>query len=140
MIVFPGFQLLDAAGPVAVLEMAERFRPDNYSISVLAPGGGIVCSSSGVSLAAAPLAASSFDAVIVSGGTLAQVKESQPDIVGWLCGDGWRRAAGVCSGAFFIAPTLADLGLVIEFHALSPGRAPCAGAMEHPDVKVRRAD
>ena len=107
MIVFPGFQLLDAAGPVAVLEMAERFRPDNYSISVLAPGGGIVCSSSGVSLAAAPLAASSFDAVIVSGGTLAQVKESQPDIVGWLCGDGWRASAPVRSSSRRHSPTSA---------------------------------
>jgi transcriptional regulator GlxA family with amidase domain len=103
IIVFPGFQLLDAAGPVAVFEMAERFRPDNYAISVLAPGGGIVRSSSGVSLATLPLEQRRFDTVIVSGGTMAMLEESQADIVAWLCDDAWRRAAGVCSGAFFLA-------------------------------------
>ena len=44
------------------------------------------------------------------------------------------------SGESFLAPTRGDLGLSIEFHALSPRRAACAGAMEDPDVKVRRAD
>jgi len=42
IVVFPGFQLLDAAGPIAVFEMAERFRPDGYAIGVLALGGGAV--------------------------------------------------------------------------------------------------
>ena len=55
IVVFPGFQLLDAAGPVAVFEMAERFRPGSYAIHVLAPDGGVVRSSSGVCLAAAPM-------------------------------------------------------------------------------------
>ena len=103
IVVFPGFQLLDAAGPVAVFEMAERFRPDSYAISVLAPGGGIVRSSSGVSLAAAPIERKPFDTVIVSGGNLAQVEASHADIVACLGGEAWRRVAGVCSGAFFLA-------------------------------------
>ena len=103
IVVFPGFQLLDAAGPVAVFEMAERFRPGSYAISVLAPGGGIVRSSSGVSLAAAPMAPGRYDTVIVSGGNLAQVVDNPGDIVAWLGEDAWRRAAGVCSGAFFLA-------------------------------------
>lgn len=103
IVVFPGFQLLDAAGPVAVFEMAERFRPGSYAISVLAPGGGIVRSSSGVSLAAAPMAPGRYDTVIVCGGNLAQVVDNPGDIVAWLGEDAWRRAAGVCSGAFFLA-------------------------------------
>ncbi|KAF1007437.1 MAG: HTH-type transcriptional regulator CdhR [Luteibacter sp.] len=103
IVVFPGFQLLDAAGPVAVFEMAERFRPDSYAIDVLAPGGGIVRSSSGVCLAAAPIDAKRFDTIIVSGGNLAQVEADQADIVPWLGGDTWRRVAGVCSGAFLLA-------------------------------------
>ncbi|MEW9573001.1 VOC family protein [Rhodanobacter sp. Si-c] len=32
------------------------------------------------------------------------------------------------SGESFLAPTRDDLGLSIEFHAIVPGRAPCAGA------------
>ncbi|GAA0710405.1 transcriptional regulator GlxA family with amidase domain [Dyella sp. SG562] len=103
IVVFPGFQLLDAAGPVAVFEMAERFRPDSYAISVLSPGGGVVRSSSGVSLAATPIEPRHFDTVIVSGGNLAQVEESHADIVACLGAEAWRRVAGVCSGAFFLA-------------------------------------
>jgi hypothetical protein len=33
------------------------------------------------------------------------------------------------SGESFLAPTREDLGLSIEFHAISPDRAPCAGAV-----------
>lgn len=108
MVVFPGFQLLDAAGPIAVFEVAERFRPGNYALNVLAPGGGDVCSSSGVRLAAAPLQRVRFDTVIVSGGDMAVAERSRPVIVDWLGARTWRRAAGVCSGAFF----LADAGLL----------------------------
>jgi hypothetical protein len=32
------------------------------------------------------------------------------------------------SGESFLAPTRDDLGLSIEFHAIQPGRAPCADA------------
>lgn len=103
IVVFPGFQLLDAAGPVAVFEMAERFRPGSYAISVLASGGGVVPSSSGVCMVAAPLEKGRYDTVIVAGGNLAQVEEGQLDIAALLGDDGWRRAAGVCSGAFFLA-------------------------------------
>ncbi|MEI7037197.1 VOC family protein [Fulvimonas yonginensis] len=34
------------------------------------------------------------------------------------------------SGESVLAPTQADLGLSVEFHATSPGRLPCAGASE----------
>lgn len=113
IVVFPGFQLLDAAGPVAVFEMAERFRPDSYALSVLAPDGGVVRSSSGVCLAAEPLVPGHFDTVIVSGGNLANVVDNPGDIVAWLGDEAWRRVAGVCSGAFF----LAQAGLLDERRA-----------------------
>jgi transcriptional regulator GlxA family with amidase domain len=102
IVVFPGFQLLDAAGPIAVFEMAERFRPGSYAINVLAPGGGAVHSSSGVCLTAAPLEQGHFDTVLVCGGNLAQV-ENQQGVKAWLGLDAWRRTAGVCSGAFLLA-------------------------------------
>lgn len=38
--VFPGFQLLDAAGPASALEIAERFRPGSYDLSMVAPDPG----------------------------------------------------------------------------------------------------
>lgn len=132
IIVFPGFQLLDAAGPVAVFEMAERFRPGSYGIHVLAPGGGVVRSSSGVCLAAAPIEPRHFDTVIVSGGNLAQIDESYPDIVTWLGGDAWRRAAGVCSGAFF----LAEAGLLDGRRATTHWAAAEGFRMRYPKVRL----
>jgi hypothetical protein len=39
---------LDAAGPTAAFEIAERFRPGTYELALLAPGGGEVESSSGL--------------------------------------------------------------------------------------------
>lgn len=132
IVVFPGFQLLDAAGPVAVFEMAERFRPDSYTIEVLAPGGGIVRSSSGVCLAAAPIEPRHVDTVIVSGGNLAQVEGGQAEIVDWLGQDAWRRAAGVCSGAFL----LAEAGLLDGRLATTHWAAADRFRLRYPQVRL----
>ena len=37
VVIFPGFQLLDAAGPIAAFEIAARFAPGTYDLRVLAP-------------------------------------------------------------------------------------------------------
>jgi transcriptional regulator GlxA family with amidase domain len=132
IVVFPGFQLLDAAGPIAVFEMAERFRPDSYTIEVVAPGGGIVRSSSGVCLAATPIEQRRFDTVIVSGGNLAQVEAGQTDISTLLGNDAWRRAAGVCSGAFF----LADAGLLDGRLATTHWAAAERFRLRYPKVRL----
>ncbi|TIU54725.1 MAG: GlxA family transcriptional regulator, partial [Mesorhizobium sp.] len=55
IVIHPGFQLLDAAGPTAAFEIAGRFAPGSYELAMLAPGGGEVESSSGVRLTTAPL-------------------------------------------------------------------------------------
>ena len=132
IVVFPGFQLLDAAGPVAVFEMAERFRPDSYALSVLAPGGGVVRSSSGVSLAALPLERRRFDTVVVSGGDMTLAEASRPDVVAWLCEDAWRRSAGVCSGAFF----LAEAGLLDGRRATTHWAAAERFRLRYPKVRL----
>jgi transcriptional regulator GlxA family with amidase domain len=103
IIVFPGFQLLDAAGPIAVFEMAERFRPGSYAIEVMAPEGGEVRSSAGVCLKAMPLASGTLDTVIVAGGTLDLLERQQAALSAWLRPQACRRTAGVCSGAFLLA-------------------------------------
>ncbi|OZB58490.1 MAG: AraC family transcriptional regulator [Lysobacterales bacterium 14-68-21] len=132
IVVFPGFQLLDAAGPVAVFEMAERFRAGSYAIHLLAPGGGVVRSSSGVCLAAAPMASAAYDTVIVAGGNLAQVEEHQGEVVAWLGADAWRRAAGVCSGAFF----LAEAGLLDARRATTHWDAAERFRLRYPKVRL----
>ena len=50
VLVFPDFQLLDAAGPISVFEIAARFAGQSPSIKVLAVTPGPVRSSSGVKM------------------------------------------------------------------------------------------
>ena len=41
-LIFPDFQLLDAAGPISAFEIAERYRPGSYELRVIAPQKGAV--------------------------------------------------------------------------------------------------
>src|SRR5690606_30814239 len=96
ILVFPGFQLLDAAGPIAAFEMAERFRPGSYCSTLVAPcGGGHVESSSGHVLTAEPLCEDRFDTVVVSGGEVDRSMDALRAIVGWLPDPAARRSASV---------------------------------------------
>jgi transcriptional regulator GlxA family with amidase domain len=103
IVLHPGFQLLDAAGPTAAFEIAERFRPGSYQLVLLAPGGGEVESSSGVRLATAPLKDASIDTVVVSGGEIIRSMAAAEEIVAWLKRTKARRIASVCSGAYLLA-------------------------------------
>src|SRR5260221_8525600 len=69
VLVFPDFQLLDAAGPISVFEIAARFAGQPPSIMVLAVTPGPVRSSSGVELVARGLKPSgAITTLIVAGG------------------------------------------------------------------------
>lgn len=103
VVIFPGFQLLDAAGPTTAFEVAERFRGGSYDLAVLAPGGGAVESSSGLTLSAAPLPDSTFDTIVVSGGDIRRSMPALREIVVWLRQASARRTASVCSGAYLLA-------------------------------------
>jgi transcriptional regulator GlxA family with amidase domain len=103
VVIFPGFQLLDAAGPTAAFEIAERFRPRSYELTLLAPDGGEVESSSGLRLSTQPLSEGSFDTIIVSGGDIIRSLPAAKMIVAWLQRTAARRSASVCSGAYLLA-------------------------------------
>jgi transcriptional regulator GlxA family with amidase domain len=106
VLIFPDFQLLDAAGPISVFEIAARFAGTPPSIRVLAAAPGPVRSSSGVEMLARGLkAAGSISTLIVAGGegvdaaakcrtTLAFVRRLAKRGV---------RVASVCSGAYMLA-------------------------------------
>ena len=69
VLVFPDFQLLDAAGPISVFEIAGRLAGQPSSIRVLAVKPGPVCSSSGVEMLARGLRPSAaITTLIVAGG------------------------------------------------------------------------
>ena len=103
LVIFPGFQLLDVAGPTTAFEIAERFRPGSYGLAMLAPGGGPVKSSSQLTLSAELLEDRFYDTVMVSGGEIACSTAPLDEIVGWLRRARARRTASVCSGAFLLA-------------------------------------
>ncbi len=103
LIIFPGFQLLDAAGPIAVFEIAERYRPGSYDLLVQADGGGQIASSSGVCLAARTLGDGPFDTVMISGGDGTRSLPELQAVVAWLRGIEARRHTSVCSGAYLLA-------------------------------------
>jgi transcriptional regulator GlxA family with amidase domain len=132
IVIHPGFQLLDAAGPAAAFEMAERFRPGSYDLTLLAPDGGQVESSSGLKLAADALRDGPFDTVIVSGGEIDRSRAALEEIVAWLKRTKARRTASVCSGAFL----LAEAGLLDGRSATTHWDSMDRFGRRYPNVKL----
>jgi transcriptional regulator GlxA family with amidase domain len=105
-LIFPDFQLLDAAGPISAFEIAGRIVPGAYRLHVLARQPGAVASSSGVAITAQGFDdAPPLDTLIVSGGegtrtpaiceaTLAFARDTFRTA---------RRTASVCSGTYVLA-------------------------------------
>jgi len=105
-LVYPQFQILDATGPMAAFEIAERYRPGTYALRTIAAASGPVASSSGASLLASPLGrAAAVDTLIVAGGEgsrAAAVCATTRKFVS-ACAEQSRRVASVCSGTFVLA-------------------------------------
>jgi transcriptional regulator GlxA family with amidase domain len=106
-LIFDQFQLLDAAGPIAVFEMPTRgVKPAPYRLAVIARSRGPVASSSGVAMLAESMGAQgAIDTLIVAGGqgthqamrcsrTLRFIQEQARNA---------RRLCSVCSGAYLLA-------------------------------------
>jgi transcriptional regulator GlxA family with amidase domain len=105
-LIFPQFQLLDAAGPIAAFEIAGRYVPGAYRLHVLAREPGAVPSSSGVAMSAAAFAdAPPLDTLIVSGGEGTRspaICERTLDFARQAFRTA-RRTASVCSGTYVLA-------------------------------------
>jgi transcriptional regulator GlxA family with amidase domain len=106
VLIFPDFQLLDAAGPISVFEIAQRFAGLSPSIKVMAVTPGPVRSSSGAELLARGIKPSgAITTLIVAGGegvrTAAKCDRTL-SLVRSMVRRG-VRVASVCSGAFILA-------------------------------------
>jgi len=106
VLIYPGFQLLDAAGPIAAFEIAARYKPDTYDLRVIAAVTGLVPSSAGVSMCAARFGpALAVDTLVVAGGdgaaAAAQCQRTRRFIQS--CAQQARRTTSVCSGAYLLA-------------------------------------
>lgn len=105
-LIFEGFQLLDASGPIAAFEIAGRYRPGAYALTTLAKAAGSVASSTGVSMNAIGCgSAPALDTLVVAGGDGARQALRDPEILGFVraAAPKARRVTSVCSGAFILA-------------------------------------
>ncbi|WP_176049854.1 GlxA family transcriptional regulator [Burkholderia sp. BCC1644] len=106
VLVYPDFQLLDAAGPIAAFEIAGRYRQGHYTLRTIAAQAGLVRSSSGVSWAAEALPpASTIDTLLVAGGDNMDDRMSDPRLLRFVqrCARRGTRVTSVCSGSLLLA-------------------------------------
>src|SRR5260370_40301519 len=111
VLIFPNFQLLDAAGPISVFEIAARFAGIAPSIKLVAATPGPVRSSSGVEMLARGFRPSgAISTLIVAGGEGVRAPATCEKTLAFVRGLAKRgaRVARVCSGAY----VLADAGLL----------------------------
>jgi transcriptional regulator GlxA family with amidase domain len=105
-LIYPNFQLLDAAGPIAAFEIAERYRPGSYELCIGAALAGLVTSSAGALMRADALGrATAVDTLVIAGGegsrTASQCLKTRRYIQS--CAKHARRTTSVCSGAYLLA-------------------------------------
>jgi len=106
IVLFPGFQLLDAAGPIAAFEAASHVVPGAYPLRLGATQPGPVRSSSGVALDAEALPAPSrLGTLLVAGGQGTDAAREDARLIEFLrrAGRHVPRLASVCSGALLLA-------------------------------------
>ncbi len=106
VLIFPDFQLLDASGPISVLEIAARFAKRLLPIKVVAAKPGPVRSSSGVEMLARKLGpVGAITTLIVAGGEGVEAAARNECTTGFVRAVAKRgvRVASVCSGAFILA-------------------------------------
>ncbi len=134
LLVFPGFQLTDLAGPMTVFEIAARFVPGAYVLMTCAEGGGAVAASSGLAVQAAALDAGACDTLLVVGGEGTQAAMAAPAVLDFVraAAAGARRVTSVCSGSF----VLAAAGLLDGRRATTHWRRAAGLARQFPRVTV----
>jgi transcriptional regulator GlxA family with amidase domain len=106
ILVFPDFQLLDAAGPISVFEIAARYAGAEQAIKVLAATPGPIRSSSGVEMLARGLKPyGAISTLIVAGGEGVRTAATCEKTLGFVRAMAKRgaRVASVCSGAYILA-------------------------------------
>jgi transcriptional regulator GlxA family with amidase domain len=135
VLIFPEFQLLDAAGPISAFEIAARYARKAPAIRLLALHAGPVRSSSGVELVARDLkAANGITTLIVAGGEGVTTAARCPATLAFVQRIARRgvRVASVCSGAY----VLAEAGLLDGRRATTHWGRTSDFVRRYPKVKL----
>ncbi|CAN5292514.1 GlxA family transcriptional regulator [soil metagenome] len=143
VLVYPGFQLLDATGPAQVFattndEATDAGVPSPYRVRLISMHGGAVASSSGVTVLTQALprpAALRGSTLVIAGGAGVARAVKDAALVAWT-----QRAHGlvarccsVCSGAFLLAAA----GLLEGRRACTHWRDVAELQRHHPGVRVQ---
>ena len=105
-LIFPDFQLLDLAGPLAAFQMAGYdLDATPYRLRVLSATGGLIRSSVGVTVQSEPLGDPPRDTLVVVGGAGCRPAERVAPLLAFVAPRRRRsrRVASVCTGAFILA-------------------------------------
>ena len=135
VMIFPDFQLLDAAGPISVFEIAGRLAGNATPIRLLADVPGAVRSSSGVEMLARGLrTAGGLSTLIVAGGEGVVAASKSAKALAFVRAAAKRgvRIASVCSGAY----VLAEAGLLDGRRATTHWRRTRHFLATYPKVKL----
>jgi transcriptional regulator GlxA family with amidase domain len=135
-VLFPGFQQLDLAGPMAVFEVARLARPGSYTWRLVASQPPHTRSSAGVDWPVKPLPRQlgDLDLVMVIGGDGVDRACRDERLTRWLqraAGTG-ARIASICSGSL----VLAAAGLLDDRRATTHWSRSGQFARDHPAVRL----
>lgn len=106
LLIFPAFQLLDAAGPISVFEIARRCKPTASEVRVMALQAGPVRASAGAEMLATDLTSpGTLSTLIVVGGLGVPSAMACRDTLAFVRSVAARgvRVASVCNGAYLLA-------------------------------------
>jgi len=110
ILVFPGVQALDVAGPMDVFAEANRFLPPerHYRLELLGTEHGAIACSNGMLLAPTryySAAQEAFDLILTAGGPALPKRAPDPALSDWLRHAAARskRHGAICNGAFLLA-------------------------------------
>jgi len=106
VLVFPDFQILDAAGPISVFDIASRIARSDVPIRLMAASPGPVRSTSGVEMLARKLGPpGAVTTLIIAGGEGVDAAARSSCNINFVKAVARRgtRVASVCSGAFMLA-------------------------------------
>ena len=132
LVVFPGFQLLDAAA-TAVFELANLAAPAPlYELSVVSEQGGLVMSSIGVPIQTQAFDGRAYDTLMISGATIVEPSSGRLLELLRAAMPHTRRMASICTGAF----VLAEAGLLATRRATTHWHHATDLQRQHPQVRV----
>src|ERR1700759_2059253 len=135
VLIFPDFQLMDAAGPISVFEIASRYAKSNLPIRAIAAKPGPVPSTSGVEMLAHKFGSpGAITTLLIAGGEGVEAAARNVCTSHFVKAVAKRgtRVASVCSGTF----VLAEAGLLDGKRATTHWQRTRQFLATYPKVKL----